>query len=91
MDVDVDENILDDSILKSLFDGENSKILSIDDIIEELGNPQHAMMTTEEMDKYITDFLEENKGEQSPKALESKFQNKVCFLFINYINCILSL
>ena len=75
MDIDIDENILDNSVLDLLFNQDTPKILTVDEIIDELDNPNHKMMTSEEMDSYIKDFLEENKGEESPLPE----QKKVCF------------
>ena len=63
MDIDIDENILDNSVLDLLFNQDTPKILTRDEIIDELDSPNHKMMTSEEMDSYIKDFLEENKGE----------------------------
>ena len=76
MDIDIDENILDNSVLDLLFNQDTPKILTVDEIIDELDNPNHKMMTSEEMDSYIKDFLEENKGEESPLPE----QKKVLFL-----------
>lgn len=76
MDIDIDENILDNSVLDLLFNQDTPKILTVDEIIDELDNPNYKMMTSEEMDSYIKDFLEENKGEESPLPEEKK----VCFL-----------
>ena len=75
MDVDIDENILDNSILDLLFNQDSPKILTVDEIIDELNNSNHKMMTSEEMDSYIKDFLAENKGEESPLPQGKK----VCF------------
>ena len=69
-DLDINENVLDESVLQLLFDGNKSAVISVDEIIKELKTPDHTMLSTEEMDKYILDFLEENKGEQSPSSLE---------------------
>ena len=63
--IDVDENILDEDVLNLLFGEDNSNILSIDEIINELENPKGNMLTIEEMDTFIQDFLNENKGEES--------------------------
>ena len=63
--IDVDENILDKDILNLLFGEDNSNILSIDEIINALENPKGNMLTTEEMDTFIQDFLNQNKGEES--------------------------
>ena len=75
MDIDIDENILDNSVLDLQFNQDTPKILTVDEIIDELDNPNHKMRTSEEMDSYIKDFLEENKGEESPVPE----QKKVCF------------
>ena len=68
MDIDVDENILD----------QNQDMLTVEDISDELNNPKHKMMSPEEMDNYIRDFLEENKGEESPVNEDDKLTKKVC-------------
>ena len=81
--MDVDENILDESILHLLFDESKPKVISIEEIIEELENPSYTIMSTEEMDKYISDFLEENEGEQSPSSVAEKVLNR-CVIFILY-------
>ena len=74
--MDVDENILDEDILNLLFGEDNSNILSIDEIISELENPKGNMMTTEEMDTFIQNFLNENKGEES--ASQQNVPEQVC-------------
>ena len=76
--MDVDENIPDESILYLLFDESNPEAMSIDEIVQELENPSYTMMSREEMDKYISDFLEENKGEQSPSPVAEKSPKQVC-------------
>ena len=63
--MDIDENIPDEDILNLLFGEGNSNFLSIDEIINELENPKGNMLTTEEMDTFIQDFVNENKGEES--------------------------
>ena len=78
MDIDVDENILDPSILDLLFHPQNQDMLTVEDISDELNNPNHKMMSPEEMDNYIRDFLEENKGEESPVKKDDKLAKKVC-------------
>ena len=78
MDIDVDENILDPSILDLLFHPQNQDMLTVEDITDELNNPNHKMMSPEEMDNYIRDFLEENKGEESPVKEDDKLTKKVC-------------
>ena len=80
--MDIDENIIDESVLQLLFYGNKSAVISVDEIIKELETPDHRMLSTEEMDKYILDFLEENKDEQSPSSLERKNPNQVCFIFL---------
>ena len=67
---------MDNSVLDLLFNQDTPKILTVDEIIDELDNPNHKIMTSEEMDPYIKDFLEENKGEELPLPEEKK----VCFL-----------
>ena len=52
---------MDGSILHFLFDESKPEVMSIDDIIEELENPHYTIMSTEEIDKYISDFLEKTK------------------------------
>ena len=79
--MDVDENILDESILHLLFDESKPEVMSIEEIIEELENPSYTIMSTEEMDKYISDFLEENKGEQSPSSVAEKSPKQVCYIY----------
>ena len=78
MDIDVDENILDRSTLDLLFHPQNQDMLTVEDISDELNNPNHKMMSPEEMDNYIRDFLEENKGEESPVNEDDKLTKKVC-------------
>ena len=82
MDIDVDENILDPSILDLLFHPQNQDMLTVEDISGELNNPNHKMMSPEEMDNYIRDFLEENKGGESPVNEDDKLTNwfvcKIC-------------
>lgn len=78
MDIDVDENILDPSILDLLFHQQNQDMLTVEDISDELDNPNHKIMSPEEMDNYIRDFLEENKGEESPVNGNEKLTKKVC-------------
>ena len=77
MDIDVDENILDPSTLDLLFHPQNQDMRTVEDISDELNNPNHKMISPEEMDKYITDFLEENKGEESPVNEDDKLTKKV--------------
>ena len=49
--------------------------------LSKLETPDHTMLSTEEMDKYILDFLEENKDEQSPSSLERKNPKQVCYIY----------
>ena len=78
MDIYVDENILDPSILDLLFHPPNQDMLTVEDISDELNNPNHKIMPPEEMDNYIRDFLEENKCEESPVNGDEKLTKKVC-------------
>ena len=70
---DIDENILDQSILDILFDQTTNNQLSADDILNEI--EKSDVMTVEEMDNYISKLFEE---EEEPKGEHSLLQ--VCFL-----------
>ena len=78
MDIDVDENILDPSVLDLLYHPQNQDMLKVEDISDELNNPNHKMMSPEQMDKYIRDFLEQNKGEESPVNGDETLTKEVC-------------
>ena len=61
-----------------LFHPQNRDMLTVEDISDELNNPNQKMMSPEEMDKYIRDFFEENQGEESPVNEDDKLTKKFC-------------